>query len=250
MLVYVLGLSGCLFPMLNSDKVQSRSTRKSKSSTQPFLHSLMAIALPLGVALWSSAVPLSQPALAASCSERPGDADLYNSNLVPSLFKKDHPALPFYRGSAPTQAGLERLKQLGVTTIVDLRKGEAEGTRVKSRVVKNCNLSDPHLPMSPTQEATVVRKLGLKYVRLPMYNAPNQEQASTFLAMTSDPKAAKSIYVHCQHGRDRTGGMVALYRLQHDRWDFQKALAEMRGYGFDPSTQPEITNLLKAQTKL
>lgn len=209
----------------------------------------MAIALPLGIALFSSEATLSQPALAASCRERPGDADLYNSNLVPSLFKKDHPALPFYRGSAPTQAGLERLKQLGVNTIIDLRKGEAEGTRVKSRVVKNCNLRDPHLPMSPTEEAEVVRKLGLKYVSLPMYNAPNQEQISTFLAMTGDPKAAKSIYVHCQHGRDRTGGMVALYRLQHDRWDYQKVFAEMRGYGFDPSTQPEITNVLKAQTK-
>jgi protein tyrosine phosphatase (PTP) superfamily phosphohydrolase (DUF442 family) len=235
--------------MLNSNKIQSRSRKKWTSNSQRFLHSLMVIALPIGIALCSSEVVFSQPALAASCRERPGDADLYNSNLVPSLFKKEHPSLPFYRGSAPTQAGLERLKQLGVTTIIDLRKGEAEGNRVKGRVVQNCNLAAPHLPMSPSEEAGVVRKLGLRYMSLPMYREPSKEQIATFLSMTGDPKASKSIYVHCQHGRDRTGGMVALYRLQHDRWNFEKTLAEMRGYGFDPSVQPEITHLLKAQAR-
>jgi Tyrosine phosphatase family len=235
--------------MLNLDKMQLGSRKKWTPNSQRFLHSLIVMVLPAGMALCSSEVLFSQPALAASCRERPGDADLYNSNLVPSLFKKEHPSLPFYRGSAPTQAGLERLKQLGVTTIIDLRKGEAEGNRVKGRVVQNCNLTAPHLPMSPTEEAGVVRKLGLKYISLPMYRAPSKEQMATFLAITNDPKIAKSMYVHCQHGRDRTGGMVALYRLQHDRWDFEKTLAEMRGYGFDPSAQPEITHLLRTQAR-
>jgi protein tyrosine/serine phosphatase len=141
------------------------------------------------------------------------------------------------------------LKKLGVTTIIDLRKGEAEGNRVRSKVVQNCSLATPHLPMSPTEETEAVRKLGLKYISLPMYRAHSKEQMATFLAMTGDPKTSKSIYLHCQHGRDRTGGMVALYRLQKDHWDFKETLAEMRGYGFDPSTQPEITNLLQTQTK-
>ncbi len=233
--------------MLNSDQIQAEPRKKRTSNSQCFLHSLMVIALPVGMALCSSEVIFSRPALAASCRERPGDADLYNSNLVPSLFKKDHPSLPFYRGSAPTQVGLERLKKLGVTTIIDLRKGEAEGNRVKGRVAQNCSLTPPHLPMSPTEEAGVARKLGLKYVSLPMYGAPSKEQIATFLAMTNNPKITKSIYVHCQHGRDRTGGMVALYRLQHDHWDFEKTLAEMRSYGFDPSAQPEITHLLRVQ---
>lgn len=235
--------------MLNSNTIPTVFREERSSNRQRFLHLLVVTVLPLGVTLSSSAVIFSQPAIAASCKERPGDADLYNSNLVPSLFKKEHPALPFYRGSAPTEAGLERLKKLGVTTIIDLRKGEAEGNRVRSRVVQNCNLAAPHLPMSPSEEAGAVRKLGLKYISLPMYRAPSREQMATFLAMTGGSKTSKSIYVHCQHGRDRTGGMIALYRLQKDHWDYKETLAEMRGYGFDPSAQPEITNLLQTQKK-
>lgn len=231
--------------MVNSNKASSETRKKQTPNSQRFLHSLVAMVM----ALCSFEVIFIQPTLAKSCRERPGDADLYNSNLVPSLLNKEHSPLPFYRGSAPTQAGLERLKELGVTTIIDLRKGEAEGNRVKSRVVQNCKLTASHLPMSPTEEASVARKMGLKYISLPMYRAPSEKQITLFMSMMKNPKTSKSIYVHCQHGRDRTGGMVALYRLQQDHWDFEKALVEMRSYGFDPSTQPEITNLLSSAQK-
>ena len=39
-------------------------------------------------------------------------------------------------------------------------------------------------------------------------------------------------YVHCVHGRDRTGLVVALYRVKHDNWDAQKALDEALSFQF------------------
>ena len=42
------------------------------------------------------------------------------------------------------------------------------------------------------------------------------------------------VLVHCKHGADRTGMVVALYRMVYQGWDRQKAIQEMRkgGYGF------------------
>nr|HNI57084.1 protein-tyrosine-phosphatase [Elusimicrobiota bacterium] len=42
--------------------------------------------------------------------------------------------------------------------------------------------------------------------------------------------------VHCQHGSDRTGTMVAIYRIAVQGWSKESALDEMvnGGYGFHP----------------
>ena len=42
--------------------------------------------------------------------------------------------------------------------------------------------------------------------------------------------------VHCQHGADRTGTMVAMYRMVIQGWSREKAVDELvnGGYGFHP----------------
>jgi protein tyrosine/serine phosphatase len=117
-----------------------------------------------------------------------------------------------YRGAAPTARGLARLKAMGVRTIIDLRiekKGQAE-------------------------EAQAAQQLGLTRLRLPMgREAPTAKQVKTFLGTLNDP-AKGPVFVHCQHGADRTGAMVGIYRVTHDGWDFPRTYAEMRRYGFKP----------------
>ena len=39
------------------------------------------------------------------------------------------------------------------------------------------------------------------------------------------------VFIHCQHGCDRTGTIVACYRMKHDQWTFEKAIAEANHYG-------------------
>jgi protein tyrosine/serine phosphatase len=50
------------------------------------------------------------------------------------------------------------------------------------------------------------------------------------------------IFVHCLHGRDRTGLMTAVYRVHFDGWPVEKAYEEMLECGFDG----ERTNLSDA----
>lgn len=141
-----------------------------------------------------------QPAVAAP--PRP-DTDLPNFAVV---------APGIYRGAAPTPAGLRRLKAMGVRTIVDLRiekRGQA-------------------------QEAATAATLGLARLRLPMgREAPTRAQVRTFLATLADP-AQRPVFVHCQHGADRTGAMIGIYRVTQQGWDFGRVWGEMRRYGFKP----------------
>lgn len=128
-------------------------------------------------------------------------------------FHEVHPFL--YRSGEPTEAGLEKAKQKGITTLIDLRGGD------KSR-----------------EEAQWAKKLGMKYINLPMTaEPPTPKQIDTFMttvkAAEANPKNG-SVLVHCAHGSDRTGCMVGIWRVSEDHWDYDKTYAEMRHYWFTP----------------
>jgi protein tyrosine/serine phosphatase len=60
---------------------------------------------------------------------------------------------------------------------------------------------------------------------------PEDEDVIEFLRILADP-ANLPAFVHCQHGADRTGTMVAIYRIVAEGWTVEEALAEMTGGGF------------------
>jgi tyrosine-protein phosphatase SIW14 len=132
-----------------------------------------------------------------------------------AVSKKDIPnfgtVVPnIYRGAAPTANGLKKLQEMGVKTIIDLRiekKGQPE-------------------------EAGAAKQLGLNRIRIPMgREAPTKAQVATFMkAMESAGNSP--VFVHCQHGADRTGAMVGIYRVTKQGWTFDQAWKEMRKYGF------------------
>jgi len=39
------------------------------------------------------------------------------------------------------------------------------------------------------------------------------------------------VFIHCQHGCDRTGTIIACYRIRHEQWSGKQALQEARHYG-------------------
>lgn len=132
-------------------------------------------------------------------------------------FHQVHPYL--YRGGEPTPAGLEKLKQLGVKTIIDLRAH----------------------PGQTRAEAETARTLGMKYINLPMdYHAPTEAQQEKLLRTLSEAEANEKkgsptpVLVHCAHGSDRTGCMIGLWRVKHDGWSYPDAYKEMRKYYFTP----------------
>ncbi|MHB9132425.1 MAG: fused DSP-PTPase phosphatase/NAD kinase-like protein [Armatimonadota bacterium] len=117
-----------------------------------------------------------------------------------------------YRGAAPTQFGLDALKAKGVHTIIDLR--------ISPKLVK--------------QEKARALKMGFTWINLPMGSEPpTKKQVETLLA-TLAKASDEPVFVHCQHGADRTGCMLGIYRVAVQGWSFAETYKEMRKYGFKP----------------
>ena len=114
-----------------------------------------------------------------------------------------------YRGAQPDAEGIRSLKRLGVKLIVDLRMpGEAW-----------------------KEESRLAQASGIQYTNFPMngYSRPSEAQMRQILALFDS--AAQPVFVHCLHGCDRTGTVVACYRIQHDHWAPRLALIEAKKYG-------------------
>ncbi len=111
-----------------------------------------------------------------------------------------------YRGAQPTAEGVERLKALGVRTIVSLRSSD----------------TDKNLPIP----------LEITYEHIPMTAwRPNDRDVVRFLRIVGDENRLP-VFVHCRRGADRTGMMVAIYRIAVQGWDKEQAIAEMTQGGF------------------
>ncbi|MCA9813893.1 MAG: dual specificity protein phosphatase family protein [Candidatus Obscuribacterales bacterium] len=127
-------------------------------------------------------------------------------------FHKVHPFL--YRGGEPSIKGVEQLSEMGIKTIIDLR--------------------------APTKAAREEEKkakaLGIKYINLPMSDkAPTEKQVATTLStIEKGRETGEPVFVHCQHGSDRTGCMIGIWRVSRDGWKFDRTYKEMRKYYFGP----------------
>jgi len=130
-----------------------------------------------------------------------------NDNLPNFQKVDDH----VYRGAQPTDSGFQELAQLGLKTVIDLRDiGEH----------------------SQADEQKVVTDLGMRYVSIPMHgmSTPKDDQVAAVEALLNDASSGP-VFVHCKRGADRTGMVIAVYRISHDRWDNKKALTEAKSNG-------------------
>ena len=116
-----------------------------------------------------------------------------------------------FRGGQPSQQGLVELRKLGVSTVVDLR-----GNR------------------GPVEwERSQVESLGMRFVNIPIggMSPPSDAQVAQFLKLFRDEPNPR-VFVHCYYGSDRTGVMVAAYRIAQQNWTADQAATEMNSFGF------------------
>jgi protein tyrosine/serine phosphatase len=124
-----------------------------------------------------------------------------------------------YRCAQPSPAGFARLASHPV-----LRKGDRPIKTVLS--LRAFNDDGPLVP-----DGAPFR---LEQIRFNTWH-PEDEDVVTFLRIVAAPDL-RPVLVHCQHGSDRTGTMVAIYRIAVQGWSKESALDEMvnGGYGFHP----------------
>ena len=115
-----------------------------------------------------------------------------------------------YRGGQPASGGLQQLADRGIKTIVNLR-GEGEGVN---------------------KEAEEARALGLRFFHVPFARSgrPRAADMTRVLSIIDTPEY-QPVFVHCKQGADRTGTVIAIYRITHDGWTSEQAQAEARGHG-------------------
>ena len=72
----------------------------------------------------------------------------------------------------------------------------------------------------------------MRYISVPMkgMSAPSPADVAKVLNILND-SAAGPVFVHCRRGADRTGTVLACYRIAHDGWENRKALAEAKSFG-------------------
>ena len=111
-----------------------------------------------------------------------------------------------YRGAQPDGIGLYDLKELGIKTVLDLR-----GDRTVER------------------EGLEVESLGMNFVSFPLngLKAPTDLQVKQLMFLLET--LPRPIFIHCQHGEDRTGTIVACWRMNHN-WSSMMAMAEAKFY--------------------
>ncbi len=113
-----------------------------------------------------------------------------------------------FRSAQPSAEGFAELKKMGIRTVVNLRSFHSD-----EDLLKDTDLRYESIPVNTWE---------LK-----------EEDAVRFLKIVTDP-AKTPVLVHCQHGADRTGTMVAAYRIFLCGWTKEEALKEMTegGFGF------------------
>jgi protein-tyrosine phosphatase len=130
-----------------------------------------------------------------------------------------------YRGAQPKESALKGLKQLGITTIVDLR-GERQGLMETER-----------------QNA---QAMGIEVINLPGngWSPPTDQQiAEFFKIMQATPR--RKVFLHCWLGGDRAGIFIAAYRMAFDGWTPAQALQEMHQFHFHGFWHPAMTKYVQ-----
>lgn len=175
---------------------------KTYLSAVVLLLAIWAIWIPLQKYLWRTPVALTgdrRPAEWAAPLQLAGVANLHRVSA------------DLYRGEQPTAEGVRNLHALGIRTIVNLRSFNSDRAEIGSTPV------------------------GYEHLTMKAWH-PEDKEIVRFLKIVSDPQK-RPVFVHCQHGSDRTGTMCALYRIAIQGWTKDAAIAELThgGYGFHSS---------------
>lgn len=130
------------------------------------------------------------------------------SGALPGLANVGRVAPGVYRGAQPEAAGYATLKKMGIRTVINLRTSMSERAAVEA-----AGMQSFEVPMEMSRD-------GLR------------AKVDRAVALMADP-ANQPVFVHCRHGQDRTGIVIAAFRMKIQGWPLSDAEAEMQAFGFN-----------------
>lgn len=113
-----------------------------------------------------------------------------------------------YRGAQPLPQGYATLKSMGIKTVINLRTNHGE-----KEMVEAAGMQSIEIPMSVLKDVEVGK-------------------VNRIIDIMKDPNN-QPVYVHCRLGQDRTGVVIAAYRMRVEGWSFKEAEEEMQAFGFN-----------------
>lgn len=157
--------------------------------------------------------------LAETAQPRPADwAAPVNSTAVKNCFKVSD---DIYRSAQPAGEAASSMKDLGIKSILNLRHYHPE-------------------------DSEEFKKAGIILYSYKM-DAGSASIKDLIEALKIIQTAPKPILIHCWHGSDRTGFIIAGYRMAMQGWSAEKAIEELRkgGYGYHELEFPHIMKELR-----
>jgi len=180
-----------------------------------------------GIIILVTACNCNQPPISPTVTPSPPEADLSSaqgskkkitsdkitSDVVLATPRDDIKGLPnfakvsdvLYRGAQPAKEGLAELKKMGIKTIINLRSFHSDKDELKG--------------------------LGLQYLNIECDAADIKEENAVIFLKVVTNSSNQPVFVHCQHGSDRTGLMVAIYRIYIQGWNKEDAIKESDNFG-------------------
>lgn len=133
-----------------------------------------------------------------------------------------------WRSSQPNKESILRMKQHGLKTIINLRRNQSV-----------------HV-----WEGNLAGNLGMQYYHFPMDAKEKQDEdkLKRILSIMNDP-TNQPVLIHCYAGKDRTGLMSALYKLQFTAANVNDVHQEMLMYGYSENRFLNIIETVKSWRK-
>jgi tyrosine-protein phosphatase SIW14 len=116
-----------------------------------------------------------------------------------------------FRGGQPTEKGVNELAKMGVKTIINLRGEDKNSLR----------------------EKVWAEKANIKFISVNLSNWFEPKTADIEQIIKEiDAAANQPVFVHCKRGADRTGTIIAVYRITHDKYTAKQAIEEAKKFDF------------------
>ena len=132
-------------------------------------------------------------------------------NKTAAEFKIQEVSPEIYRSSRPGEQDYAKLQAMGIKFILNLE-------------------SDKDIVWKEIEQAS---KYNIQVMWAPMsgWKKPKDSDVNRALDALANP-SLRPIVVHCKLGKDRTGMVVGLYRVEHEHWSPEEAYQEMKDQGF------------------